>query len=113
MTIENSEPNTIPDFNGRRWISVIECARICGLHPMSVRKMIARGVIKAVRIGRSVRVDRKNLELDLERQISGQAPAMRAKAHDRGATRKEERNIVPARTEEVCSMGHDEKDLRT
>jgi len=57
----------------RRWISVNECAELLSLHPMSVRKIIARGKIPAVRIGRTVRVDLRALEAQLEAQVKGQA----------------------------------------
>jgi excisionase family DNA binding protein len=53
----------------RRWITVGEIASLLSLHPMSVRKMIARGEIGAVRIGRAVRVDLRELERQLEHQI--------------------------------------------
>jgi excisionase family DNA binding protein len=56
----------------RRWIRVNETAEILGLHPMSVRKMIARGEIPAVRIGRMIRVDLRALEERLEAQVRGQ-----------------------------------------
>ena len=57
----------------RRWISVNECAELLSLHPISVRKIIARGKIPAVRIGRTVRVDLRALEAQLEAQVKGQA----------------------------------------
>jgi excisionase family DNA binding protein len=57
----------------RRWITVNECAELLSLHPMSVRKIIARGKIPAVRIGRTVRVDLRALEAQLEEQVKGQA----------------------------------------
>ena len=57
----------------RRWITVNECAELLSLHPMSVRKIIARGKIPAVRIGRTVRVDLRALEAQLEAQVKGQA----------------------------------------
>lgn len=56
-----------------RWISVNECAELLSLHPLSVRKFIARGKIPAVRIGRTVRVDLRTLETQLETQAQGQA----------------------------------------
>lgn len=57
----------------RRWITVNECAELLSLHPMSVRKIIARGTIPAVRIGRTVRVDLRTIETQLETQAQGQA----------------------------------------
>jgi excisionase family DNA binding protein len=53
----------------RRWLTVNETAEVLGLHPMSVRKMIARGTIPGVRIGRSIRVDLRALEANFEYQI--------------------------------------------
>jgi excisionase family DNA binding protein len=44
------------------------------LHPMSVRKMIARGEIGAVHIGRAVRVDLRELERRLEQQNQANRP---------------------------------------
>ena len=53
----------------RRWITVGETAELLSVHSMSVRKWIDAGKIKAIRIGRSVRVDLRALEADLERQF--------------------------------------------
>jgi len=58
----------------RRWITVDETASLFSLHPMSVRKMIARGEIGAVRIGRAVRVDLRELERRLEQQSQTNRP---------------------------------------
>jgi len=57
----------------RRWITVNECAELLSLHPMDVRKIIARGKISAVRIGRTVRDDLRTIETQLETQAQGQA----------------------------------------
>lgn len=53
----------------RRWISPAECAQVTGLSVSGVRKLIARGQIKAVRLGRAVRVDLRQLEAGLEKQM--------------------------------------------
>lgn len=58
----------------RRWITVDETASLLSLHPMSVRKMIARGEIGAVHIGRAVRVDLRELERRLEQQSQEDQP---------------------------------------
>jgi excisionase family DNA binding protein len=50
----------------RYWITVNETSEALGLHPMSIRKMIARGIIPAVRIGRSIRIDKRRLDEVLE-----------------------------------------------
>ena len=46
----------------RRWITVQETAEYTHLHPLTVREMIASGIIPAVRLGRAVRVDLRALE---------------------------------------------------
>jgi excisionase family DNA binding protein len=52
----------------RRWITVQEAAEYIDLHLWTVRKMIARGLIPAVRLGRAVRVDLRALGMiDLAR----------------------------------------------
>ncbi|MGA2363005.1 MAG: helix-turn-helix domain-containing protein [Candidatus Aminicenantales bacterium] len=58
----------------RRWITVGDTAAMLSLHPMSVRKMIARGEIGAVHIGRAVRVDLRELERRLEQQNQANRP---------------------------------------
>jgi excisionase family DNA binding protein len=55
----------------RRWITVREAAEFTNLHPRSVRDMINRGVIRAVRLGRLVRVDLRALKkLDAARVLA-------------------------------------------
>jgi excisionase family DNA binding protein len=46
----------------RRWISINSAAEYLALHPVTVRRLIDRGEIPAVRIGRNVRVDLKTLD---------------------------------------------------
>ncbi|TFH37618.1 MAG: helix-turn-helix domain-containing protein [Anaerolineales bacterium] len=53
----------------KRWISVKECAAFLSLNKMTVYSLIYAHKIKAVRIGRSVRVDLRSLEADLEKQV--------------------------------------------
>ena len=106
MTNENSAAGATMDFNGRRWISPLEASKYLDCHLMTIYGWIDSGKIPAVKIGRTVRVDFRALENGLARQINGRPFAMRAKAHDRGATRKEEKNLSRARNEEVCTMGH-------
>lgn len=43
-------------------LTVAEVARECKVHPVTVRRLIARGSLPAVRIGRSVRVRREDLD---------------------------------------------------
>ena len=56
---------------GVRFITVDAAAEMLSLHPMSVRKMISRGEIGAVHLGRAVRVDLRKLEAQLEAQAKG------------------------------------------
>jgi len=60
-----------PERPGARFITVDEAAEMLSLHPMSVRKMISRGQIPSARFGRSVRVDLRKLEAQLEAQAQG------------------------------------------
>ncbi len=53
----------------RRWITVRETAELLGIRPKSAYDMAARGVLPAVRVGRLVRIDRRELEADFERQV--------------------------------------------
>lgn len=46
----------------RVWLTVNETAAALGLHPMSIRKMIARGIIPAIRLGRAIRIDKRRLD---------------------------------------------------
>jgi len=55
----------------RRWITPKEAAEYLSLHPVSIYRLIAKGVIPSVKIGHSVRVDLKALDELLERQIKG------------------------------------------
>ncbi|MGA2363524.1 MAG: helix-turn-helix domain-containing protein [Candidatus Aminicenantales bacterium] len=54
---------------GRRWISPSACAEFLGLSVSGVRKKINRSEIPAVHLGRTVRVDLRALETQLERQM--------------------------------------------
>ena len=56
------------DQTKRRWFNVKETASSLGLSVAGVRKMIARGEIPAVHVGRTVRVDGRKLECQLEGQ---------------------------------------------
>ncbi|MBE3111418.1 MAG: helix-turn-helix domain-containing protein [Acidobacteria bacterium] len=55
----------------RKWISVSETAELFGLSVAGVRKMIARGEIPAVHLGRTVRVDERELSRRLDEQLKG------------------------------------------
>ena len=55
----------------RRWISVRETAERLSVHEMTVRDWVNRGLVPAIRLGRTIRVDLRVLEADLERQLVG------------------------------------------
>lgn len=56
----------------RRWISVREASEHLSIHQITCRRLIDRGQIPAVKIGRSVRVDMKKLDGILEaRELEG------------------------------------------
>jgi excisionase family DNA binding protein len=63
----------------RRWITVQEAAKYTHLHLLTVRDMIARGIIPAVRLGRAVRVDLRALE----KRDAARLPAAKFKAGGR------------------------------
>jgi excisionase family DNA binding protein len=52
------------------FLTVAEVARECRIHPITVRRHIAAGQLKAVRIGRSVRVRREDLENYLSHDVT-------------------------------------------
>jgi len=58
------------NFSGRRWLTVNEVAQMLSLHPVTVRRKIDRGEIKTSRIGRTIRIDLKRLEAELEREMN-------------------------------------------
>lgn len=68
---KTSPPRPTPERPGARFITVDAAAEMLSLHPMSVRKMISRGEIPSARFGRSVRVDLRKLEAQLEAQAQG------------------------------------------
>lgn len=41
----------------RALLTVAEAAHWCNVHPMTIRRMIARGDIPAIRVGRQYRID--------------------------------------------------------
>ena len=55
----------------RRWITVRETAERLSVHEMTVRDWVNRGLVPAIRLGRTIRVDLRVLEADLERQLVG------------------------------------------
>lgn len=57
------------DQRPRRWLSVFETAQELSLSVAGVRKMIARGEIPAVHLGRTVRIPVDKLEAMLDAQL--------------------------------------------
>jgi excisionase family DNA binding protein len=55
----------------RRYLSVNETAGYIGLSACTVRRLIDKEELPAVRIGRNVRIDLKKLEAQLEAQLEG------------------------------------------
>jgi len=55
----------------KRWITPKEAAEYLSLHPISVYRLMAKGLIPSIKIGHSVRVDLKALDEIFERQIKG------------------------------------------
>ncbi len=58
-----------------RFISVRSAAQYLGIHFLTVYKLIARGQIPSIKIGRCVRVDLRKLDEDLDRQQAGKGGA--------------------------------------
>jgi len=56
----------------KKWISVRETSRYLGIHPITVRRLVDRGQIKAVKIGGSIRIDLKRLDEQLQKDIKQQ-----------------------------------------
>ena len=60
-----------------RWLTVNEVARYLSLHPRTVRRMIARGELPAVRVGAvEIRIATQELDAYLRsRPVTGSVPA--------------------------------------
>jgi excisionase family DNA binding protein len=54
----------------RRWLIVGQVAADLGAHKKTVYSWVGRGMLPAVRVGGSVRIDKKQLDEDLARQIA-------------------------------------------
>jgi excisionase family DNA binding protein len=52
--------------------TVDEVARLCRVHPLTIRRHIAQGKLKAVRVGRRVRVKEEDLEAYIDGGTEGQ-----------------------------------------
>jgi len=61
----------------RRFISVFETSELLGLSVAGIRKLIGRGEIPAVHLGRTVRVDLRALESKLDAQLKAGAGSAR------------------------------------
>ncbi|MBE3109988.1 MAG: helix-turn-helix domain-containing protein [Acidobacteria bacterium] len=55
----------------RKWISVFETSELLGLSVSGIRKLISRGEIPCVRLGRTLRIPLHKLEGQLEAQLKG------------------------------------------
>ncbi len=58
----------------KRWISPREAGLYLGLHVKTVYELVWRKQIPAVKVGGSVRIDKRRLEEDLERQLAKKGP---------------------------------------
>jgi len=63
----------------RRWITPSEAGELLSLHPKTIYCLIGRNEIPHIRIGRTVRVDAKQLEENFARQMADQKIRMRGK----------------------------------
>jgi len=52
----------------KRWLKISEAAAYLGIHPQTCYDLCARGELPSIRVGRSVRVDQRALDANLERQ---------------------------------------------
>lgn len=59
----------------RRWISPKEAGEYLSLHPQTIYQLVYEGKLPVARIGRTVRVDLRALEAQLEAQVKGQTAA--------------------------------------
>ncbi len=50
----------------RRWISIEETSQLTSLSPVTIRRLVRQGRIRASRIGRSVRIDKDALVKQIE-----------------------------------------------
>ena len=53
-----------------RWISVKTASEYLSIHEVTCRRLIDRGEIPAMRIGRNIRVDLKTLEAMMEEEVA-------------------------------------------
>jgi excisionase family DNA binding protein len=56
------------NLEGRRWISVREAADYLGCHIQTCYRLLYLGQLPGARVGRSVRIDLKKLQEQLEAQ---------------------------------------------
>lgn len=53
--------------NGRRWLTVNECAEYLGTTPTAIRRRLARGTIPSKKLGGRVLIDRLQLDREIAR----------------------------------------------
>ena len=63
----------------KRWITVREAAGYLGISLKGCYDLAAAGKLPSAKIGRLRRVALRALDAELERQVSGQAPAARTR----------------------------------
>ena len=51
-----------------RWISILTCGNILGVHKITAYRWFYEGKLPGVRIGRTIRIDLRSLTEQLERQ---------------------------------------------
>ena len=52
----------------RQWVSYQEASEICGLSRTTLWKLISAGEVRAAKVGKAVKIDRRSLEEYFERQ---------------------------------------------
>jgi excisionase family DNA binding protein len=55
----------------REWLTYAEAQTVCGLGRTTLWKLLSSGEIRAARVGRAVRLNRRSLEEYLERASEG------------------------------------------
>jgi len=60
---------------GRHLVSVRNAAEFLSIHPMTLRNWIDREIVPVVRFGRTIRIDLKALEKQVQAQLEAQAAA--------------------------------------
>lgn len=59
--------------SNRRFITVFECSEYLSLKPQTIYELFYAGKIPGCRVGRSVRIDLRALETQLEQQVKARS----------------------------------------